>query len=98
MLLKSLRFFMAKVVIGVGSNVGNRIGTIHKGIDLLAKKGRVLDQSFLYETDPMYVHKQPKFINCAILYETREKPFKLLRTVKRIEQVAHQPHSHLSRN
>ena len=55
MKLNLIRFYMSKVVVGVGSNVGNRIGTIHKGIDLLAKKGNILHQSFLYETDPMYV-------------------------------------------
>jgi len=46
---------MKKVVIGIGSNLGNRIKYINGGINKLSKKGKILRTSFLYETKPMYL-------------------------------------------
>jgi len=46
---------MKKVVIGIGSNLGNRVGYIFSGIGKLSKKASILNISNLYETKPMYL-------------------------------------------
>ena len=53
---------------------------------MLGEKGTVLKTSFMYESKPMYLTDQPNFLNCAVLYETKEKPFKLLRFLNKIEK------------
>lgn len=55
-------------VIALGSNVGNRYQNIESALRYLESNGfRIHDTSFLYESDPMYVLDQDKFLNCAIL-------------------------------
>jgi dihydroneopterin aldolase/2-amino-4-hydroxy-6-hydroxymethyldihydropteridine diphosphokinase/dihydropteroate synthase len=50
--------------IGLGTNLGDRLLQIHQALSLLQNKGiRIIDTSFLYETGPMYVTEQPKFLN-----------------------------------
>ncbi|RXW17669.1 hypothetical protein EST38_g8198 [Candolleomyces aberdarensis] len=48
---------------------------------------KVIDTSFLYETEPMYVTDQPKFINGACVVKTNLSPLTLLRLVKAIETI-----------
>jgi dihydroneopterin aldolase/2-amino-4-hydroxy-6-hydroxymethyldihydropteridine diphosphokinase/dihydropteroate synthase/2-amino-4-hydroxy-6-hydroxymethyldihydropteridine diphosphokinase/dihydropteroate synthase len=57
--------------IAFGSNKGNRVRNISKALELLEKgKISVLDTSFLYESSPMYVVDQPKFLNGVIKVNT----------------------------
>jgi len=37
---------------------------------MLAKKGKVINTSFLYETKPMYLSDQNNFLNCAVHFKT----------------------------
>ena len=65
--------------IAIGSNLGDRFSSIELALRLLEIRGvhynrlpdhaevTVVDTSFMYETEPMYVTDQPKFINCACL-------------------------------
>ena len=52
-----MKKLIEKVVIGLGSNVGDRVGYINGGINMLKEKGKVITTSFLYETKPMYLEK-----------------------------------------
>jgi dihydroneopterin aldolase/2-amino-4-hydroxy-6-hydroxymethyldihydropteridine diphosphokinase/dihydropteroate synthase/2-amino-4-hydroxy-6-hydroxymethyldihydropteridine diphosphokinase/dihydropteroate synthase len=55
------------VYIAVGTNIGNRVQNIQQAIEKLETAGIfVIDTSFLYETKPMYVLDQPKFLNAAL--------------------------------
>lgn len=62
-------------LIALGSNIGDRIGNIHRAVDLLVgeagnaglQKTRLLQTSWLYESEPMYVENQARFANGAIL-------------------------------
>ena len=70
-----------KVAIALGSNLGDRFANIELALRLLETPRAflesegigeiaelaVVDTSFLYETAPMYVTEQPKFINCACM-------------------------------
>lgn len=68
-----------KAAIAIGSNLGDRFSNIELALRLLETDGvhfnrlkkdsfvDVIDTSFMYETEPMYVVNQPKFINCACM-------------------------------
>jgi len=57
-------------VIAFGSNVGDRFANIEKALQTLedGSETKIVDTSFLYETDAMYVEDQARFINgaCAV--------------------------------
>jgi len=55
------------VVVALGSNVGNRIEEIEKACHAIDADPnmRIVDTSFLYETKPMYVEDQERFVNGA---------------------------------
>ncbi|KAI0943053.1 hypothetical protein AcW1_002782 [Taiwanofungus camphoratus] len=86
-----------RAAIALGANLGDRFANIELALrlleapdlDLAEKEGTprvvVVDTSFMYETAPMYVTDQPKFINCACLIETDMEPRALLAFLKDIE-------------
>lgn len=52
--------------IALGSNLGDRIGMIEKACDEMSNRGlKIKRTSSLWETEPMYVLEQEKFINGA---------------------------------
>jgi hypothetical protein len=55
------------VVVALGSNVGNRVEEIEKACRAIDADPdmRIVDTSFLYETKPMYVEDQERFVNGA---------------------------------
>lgn len=55
------------VFVALGSNVGNRIEEIEKACRAIDEDPdmRIVDTSFLYETKPMYVEDQERFVNGA---------------------------------
>ena len=61
---------MNHAVIGIGSNIRPNTN-IPKAIDKIAQAHRVLKQSRIVETDPVGVPNQPKFLNGALLIETK---------------------------
>jgi len=62
------------VVVALGSNVGNRVEEIEKACRAIDADPdmRIVDTSFLYETKPMYVEDQERFVNGAC--EVSESP------------------------
>ncbi|KAJ1900294.1 trifunctional dihydropteroate synthetase [Coemansia sp. IMI 209127] len=74
--------------ISLGTNVGDRLGNLHKAVFNLRKnlpKSRLVETSFLYETLPMYVTDQAPFLNAACLVKTDLEPLELLDELKRLE-------------
>ena len=53
------------VYLGIGSNLGNRKDNIIKGFSLLEEYLEELETSSLYETEPMYMTDQPRFLNAV---------------------------------
>lgn len=76
-----------KVILSIGSNVGDRFKNICKAIELLdATSGiKVLQTSSLFESEPMYFKDQNLFLNCCLQLETSLSPHELLKCCKRIE-------------
>jgi 2-amino-4-hydroxy-6-hydroxymethyldihydropteridine diphosphokinase len=77
---------MAKVHIGVGSNLGERVRNCERAIEMLAGCGVHPSKiSSVYETEPWGVTGQPGFINMALEAATDLGPRELLDTLKQIE-------------
>ncbi|OCB89176.1 Dihydropteroate synthase [Sanghuangporus baumii] len=84
--------------LSLGANLGDRFQNIELALrylenirslaipDLPAGELTIVDTSFLYESEPMYVEAQPPFVNCACLIETTFTPGDLLRVCKYIEK------------
>ena len=78
---------MAKVVIGIGSNLGDRMSNIHAAIAALRHNGLQISKvSRIYETEPYGHIDQPDFLNCALLGETSLAPKPLLQRLLNIER------------
>ncbi|KAJ3275355.1 trifunctional dihydropteroate synthetase [Terramyces sp. JEL0728] len=72
--------------LAIGTNMGDRHGNIQHALSELQKRNiTVVDTSFLYETSPMYVEEQPKFLNAALKVQTKLNPEGLLVQLKEIE-------------
>lgn len=77
---------MAKVYLGIGSNLGDRRGNIRKALALLKdRKIKLRKISKVIETDPVGGPKQGKFLNAVLEADTDLRPRRLLETLKDIE-------------
>src|ERR1700688_4821849 len=77
---------MPTAYIALGSNLGDREGTLAAAKDRLGRLGRVQACSSLYETDPVGLHDQPAFLNAVLALETKLEPTPLLHAVLAIER------------
>lgn len=78
---------MAKTVLHLGSNLGDRQGNIWLAITHLKKFVGQIDQySSVYETAAWGLEDQPDFLNIALVCDTHLLPDLLLKTVLDIEQ------------
>lgn len=82
------RQYDRRVFLAVGSNLGDRFANIYNAIDILCEneQAKLVQTSFLHETEPMYVEDQPSFLNGAVTIETNLDPHELLREIKIVEQ------------
>lgn len=77
---------MAVVLVGLGTNVGDREGHLRLALQFLNDRLGPLTVSSVYETEPMYVTDQPAFLNAAASVTTDVGPLGVLRLLKRTEQ------------
>jgi 2-amino-4-hydroxy-6-hydroxymethyldihydropteridine diphosphokinase len=77
---------MTRVAIGLGSNVGDRLGRLQRSIDLMAEFVTLDGVSPVYETAPLYMEEQPWFFNAAALGSTDLGPIELLFRLKLVER------------
>lgn len=79
---------MSIVYLGLGSNLGDRVGYIQQALQLLKYVPgiRVLSTSSFYETEPVGCREQEWFVNAAVAIDTPMTPEELLETCQRIEQ------------
>jgi 2-amino-4-hydroxy-6-hydroxymethyldihydropteridine diphosphokinase len=76
--------------IGVGANLGDRWATIRGALEALAQTPGVLavESSAIYETIPVGVLNQPKFLNLVSGIETTLTPEQLLSVMHAFENAA----------
>jgi 2-amino-4-hydroxy-6-hydroxymethyldihydropteridine diphosphokinase len=79
---------MVRAAIGLGSNLGDRIGFLRAGLDGLRRTGTVLKVSSLYETESVGGPAQDRYLNAVSLIETPLSAEDLLAALLGIEQAA----------
>jgi 2-amino-4-hydroxy-6-hydroxymethyldihydropteridine diphosphokinase len=73
------------VHLGIGSNLGNRLGNLQAGLRCLMPESQVVRVSSLYESEPVGPAGQQPYWNAAAAIETALAPLDLLRLIKRAE-------------
>lgn len=73
--------------LGLGSNLGDRLATLQRAIDLLAVEPGIVVRrtSRVWETDPVGGPDQPDFLNAVAEIDTALDPLDLLGAVNRVE-------------
>jgi 2-amino-4-hydroxy-6-hydroxymethyldihydropteridine diphosphokinase len=80
---------MARAALSLGSNIEPRKEHLRLALRRLGQAPlQLLAVSQLYETDPVDVTDQPRFLNLAALVETELGPLELLRALQSIEREA----------
>lgn len=77
-------------VIGIGTNLGNKIANIENAIKLISEKLNVMKISNLYRSEALLKPEHPKkwdksFLNLALLIKFNAEPEQLLKILKLIE-------------
>lgn len=84
---------MTQVAIGLGTNLGDREQTLNRAVAGLQEFLGDIVLSSMYETDPMYVEDQPKFLNMVVLGRTNSGPLALFHAVKSLERKLGRTHT-----
>jgi 2-amino-4-hydroxy-6-hydroxymethyldihydropteridine diphosphokinase len=77
---------MALVYLGLGSNLGDRLGMLRAALVELAALGQFTACSSVYETKPWGDPDQPAFLNLCCALQTQFPPEKLHAEIKGIER------------
>jgi 2-amino-4-hydroxy-6-hydroxymethyldihydropteridine diphosphokinase len=79
---------MLQVILGLGSNIGDRRANIEEAVNRLGKIPgiEVLRTSSFYESAPVDCEDQPDFLNAALAIDTTLKPEELLAALQTIEK------------
>jgi len=77
-----------RAYIGLGTNLGKRLGNIRSALAALEQVPgiAITKVSSVYETEPVGKVDQPKFLNSVVEIETRLTAAELLMTLQRIEK------------
>ena len=76
------------VYLSLGSNLGDRLGNLREALERLRRlQGVAVERvSAVYESEPVGVTDQPRFLNLAARISTTLEPQALLQAVKAIER------------
>ncbi len=77
---------MARVYVGIGSNLGDRFAYLSAAVESLDGVGSVVSGSPIYETEPVGVSGQDPYLNAVVALETECAPTDLLKALLAIEQ------------
>lgn len=76
---------MARVFLGLGSNLGDREENLREAVQMISTFTEIVRISSSYETEPVGNEEQPDFLNCALEIKTALPPGKLLAELKAVE-------------
>jgi 2-amino-4-hydroxy-6-hydroxymethyldihydropteridine diphosphokinase len=77
-----------RAFLGLGSNLGDRLGRLERAVDLLAGAGDVMAVSPVYETDPVGGPEQGPYLNVVVELSTTDSPRQLLTRCQALEEDA----------
>lgn len=72
--------------LGLGSNLGDRLGHLRAALQAVAERVQVADVSSVYETAPWGVTDQPAFLNAVVAVRTAASPERLMCIAKEVER------------
>ena len=75
-----------QVILGLGANLGDRVGTLKSAREALAREHVFLAESSLYETEPIGLREQPAFLNQVVAIQTAQPPEALLAACLGVEK------------
>ncbi len=86
---------MARIFVGLGSNLGDRLNYLHRAFIELTnlQQTTVKKCSSVYETEPVGVKEQPQFLNMVAELDSTLLPQDLLRRLKEIERTIGRTHN-----
>ena len=77
---------MAKVFLGLGTNLGDKRNNLLTAVNHIEEKiGKVTSLSSFYETEPWGFKSDNSFLNAALCVETPLEPVAILHIIKEIE-------------
>lgn len=76
---------MTRAAIGLGSNVGDRLGHLAAGLEAVAAAGTLVAVSSVYETEPVGGPPQGRFLNAVAVVDTELPPRALLARLQEAE-------------
>ena len=78
-----------RVALGLGSNLGDRLGYLQSAVDCLRTSGlKDLRASAVYETEPVGGPEQDSFLNAVVIADTAQDPGEILEICQRCEEQA----------
>jgi len=77
---------VARILVALGANIGNRRANLRAAVRDLAPEVRVRAVSALYASDPAGVTDQPPFFNAALLADTDLAPEAVLDQLQALER------------
>jgi 2-amino-4-hydroxy-6-hydroxymethyldihydropteridine diphosphokinase len=77
---------MKAVYLGLGTNLGDRLGNLERAVELLREHLTVTAVSPVYATEAWGVTDQPSFLNACVAALTELSPRELLNVIKEIER------------
>lgn len=78
---------MAKAILLLGSNIGNRAAYLKNAIDLLGQELSILQVSSVYESPAFGYESTEAYYNVALEVETVFNPKELLELAKKVEEM-----------
>ena len=76
---------LVQAAIGLGSNLGDRLGLLRQGLEGLRRAAILVGVSSLYESAPVGGPHQDRYLNAVALIETTFSPHQLLGALHEIE-------------
>ncbi|MDR2121592.1 MAG: 2-amino-4-hydroxy-6-hydroxymethyldihydropteridine diphosphokinase [Flavobacteriaceae bacterium] len=79
---------MNKVVLLLGSNLGNKENNIEKALEVINQEiGEIKQRTELLESEPEGYESENSYLNIGIVIHTRSSPIQLLIHLKKIERL-----------
>ena len=76
-----------RVYLGLGSNLGDRLANLERGLQILGERVRLVRASSIYETEPWGFVEQPAYLNCVVEGVSTVSPEGLLEVLKETERM-----------
>ena len=75
-----------RVVISIGTNLGDKLKNLKNALSNIEGFGRILDKSRIFCSDPWGYDSENEFLNMGLVIKTSLEPMQLLKKLKIIEK------------